>query len=289
MGGFEDSQLDISDFAFRSDSILVSTFGAGVYVRPLRPGGTWHHFGEAFEPNKASDVRALAVGGTRLVAAAGGNGTVFDRGPADAEWSESFLNNVGIGAGNQAKTTVWNGATFVVGSTVGVFRSPTGHGPWVTTGPGLGALLHAPFAAHGRTLLAAFDRLNDVVMAASADDGETWDEFDRFAFKFVYALAVCRGDIFVARRDGLFRLADALAVPRGEARAAIGFSLAGRNPARDLVRFRIDLPEGGAASIDVYDVTGRRVADAVRFVQPAGRTSWRGTLTRSLPASISHG
>src|SRR6185436_14078500 len=63
VGGFLDSQLDVSDLQVRGDSLYAATFGAGVYVRNLATAGTWHHFGEVFEPNQASNVRGLAVGG----------------------------------------------------------------------------------------------------------------------------------------------------------------------------------------------------------------------------------
>ena len=66
VGGFQNSQLDVSDLKSRGDSLYASTFGAGVYVRRLTGVDTWHHFGEEFEPNSMSNVLALGLGGTRL-------------------------------------------------------------------------------------------------------------------------------------------------------------------------------------------------------------------------------
>jgi len=131
VGGFLNTQLDVSDLQVRGDSLYASTLGAGVYVRRLTGVNTWHHFGEEFEPNQASNVRGLAVGGTRLLAAAGGNGSVFFRDPGDADWTVSWLDNVGLRPGLQAFGAVWTGTGWVVATGVGqgVFSSTLGQEP----------------------------------------------------------------------------------------------------------------------------------------------------------------
>src|SRR6185295_7465957 len=96
VGGFLDTQRDLSSLVVRGDSLYAGTSGAGVYVRRLGAGATWGHFGEVFEPNQASNVNALALGGTRLLTAAGGNGSVFHRDPGEPEWVISWLDNVGL-------------------------------------------------------------------------------------------------------------------------------------------------------------------------------------------------
>jgi hypothetical protein len=77
VGGFEDSQLDVVDLQFRGDDLFAATAGAGVYSRKLSGPGGWQPFGGVFELNQAANVTALAVGGGRLLASAGGNGMVF--------------------------------------------------------------------------------------------------------------------------------------------------------------------------------------------------------------------
>jgi len=49
------------------------------------------------------------------------------------------------------------------------------------------------------------------------------------------------------------------------------------NPVRESAAIEFDLPRRGAVSLEVFDVRGRRVADLVEGVQPAGRRSltWR--------------
>ena len=48
VGGFLDSQLDVTDLQVRGDSIVAATAGAGVYLRDLAGNGTWRPFGAVF-------------------------------------------------------------------------------------------------------------------------------------------------------------------------------------------------------------------------------------------------
>jgi hypothetical protein len=60
-------------------------------------------------------------------------------------------------------------------------------------------------------------------------------------------------------------------VPGDGAPVALRFALAGSQPIRDEARFRFDLPEPGPVAIEVFDVAGRRAADAIRGSFPAGQ------------------
>jgi hypothetical protein len=274
VGGFLDTQLDVADLEFRGDSLVAGTFGAGAWVRSLAPGvNTWHRFGAEFEPNQASNVLDLAVGGSRLVASAGGNGSIFWRDPGDAEWTISWLNNVGLHPGVQAKEAAFNGHGWVVGTLQGVSRSVSGQEPWVLADPGFGALQHTTFAVHGRTILAAFDFIPDaVVIDSSADDGATWQVMDILPQTFVFRVAMVRDVLYAARRDGLWRrTGDNVAVPGDDARApGLSFLVMGRQPVGDRVRFAFELPEPAEASLALYDVRGRRVAFAPAQAWSAG-------------------
>src|SRR5215831_1024431 len=149
VGGFLDSQLDLVDFQVRGDQMVAATAGAGAYARNLAGAGGWQPFGAEFEPNQDSNMNGLALGGTRLLAMAGGNGDVFFRDPGDAEWTLSRLDNLGIHAGLQAMTAMFTGAGWIVGSNLGVFSSAAGHEPWTRHDPGFGALHWVTFANQG--------------------------------------------------------------------------------------------------------------------------------------------
>jgi hypothetical protein len=270
VGGILDTQLDLVDFAILGGTLIAGTAGAGVYARDLDGPGSWHTFGDVFEPNQASNVNSLALGGTRLIASAGANGMVFRRDPGDADWTISNLDNVGIHAGLSAMTAVWTGTGWVVGTNLGVFRSVAGQEPWTRTDPGLGSLDWVTFATQGHHLFAAFNVPLAAVMEESDDDGATWQDEEVLASVFVKQLAVSGNDLYAARGDGLWRR------PAGTTSVAVGttshlrFALAGPQPCRDVARLRFDLPAAGAVSIEVLDVLGRAVGDRLTGWWPSG-------------------
>ena len=279
VGGFQNSQLDVSDLQVRGDSLYASTFGAGVYVRGLTGAAMWQHFGEEFEPNQASNLRGLAVGGTRLLAMGGVNGSVFFRDPGDAEWTQSWLNNVGLHPGVEAFGAVWTGTGWVVATGVGhgVFSSTQGQEPWTTVNLGLGLLNSGTLTLRGHRVFGAFDRDNDVVIADSGDDGLSWDVLDVLPQTFVFQMTTVGTDLYAGRADGLWRRSTAtVSVPNDRARAGLELALAGAQPAAHDVRLRFNMPEAGNATIEVFDVAGRRAAQLAQPSLSAGphEVSW---------------
>ena len=278
VGGFQDSQLDVSDLEVLGDNLYAGTFGAGVYVRNLG-AGTWHHFGEEFEPNQASNIRDLAVGGARLLADGGGNGSVFFRDPGDGEWTISWLDNVGLRPGLEAFSTVWTGTGWVVATGVsrGVFSSAQGHEPWTAVNLGLGLLNSGTVTTGGHRVFGAFNRNNDVVIEQSDDDGLTWDELDVLPGVLVIRMATHGTDLYAGRGDGLWvRSTATVSVPERGPHAALQFALTGPQPVGSVARVHFDLPAAAAAKIEVFDVTGRRVGEPMRQSLAAGahEISW---------------
>jgi hypothetical protein len=273
VGGLFNSQLDVSDLQVRGDSLYAATLGAGVYVRSLVGASTWQHFGDVFEPNQDSNVNDLALGGSRLLATAGSNGEVFDRDPGDADWALSHLDNVGIHAGLMAQTAAFTGTGWVVGTSFGVFRSVAGHEPWSLLGLRLGSVLWTAFATQEHHLIAAFDLVNRAVIGQSEDDGASWQLQESLPGAFVYDLAMSGDVLYAAQGDGLWRRAGAsgtLSVADGSAAATLRFALAGRQPFGDRASLRFEMPEAGTATLEVFDVLGRRAADRVEQVWSAG-------------------
>jgi len=279
VGGIFNTQLDISDMANRGDSLYAGTFGAGVYVRKLTGVSAWSHFGEEFEPNQASNISALAVGGPRVLAMGGANGTVFFRDPGDPEWTQSFLNNVGLHPGFSASSAIWTGTGWVVGAGVarGVFLSTQGQEPWTFVNVNLGTLDRSAFATRGHRVFAAFNPVNVSLIEQSSDDGATWEVLDVQPGVFVYRMAMVGAVLYAGRNDGLWRRSTStVSVPVAGGHHGLGFAVAGRQPVMDLVRFSFDLPEAGDASIEVFDLAGRRAAIPARQSLSAGphEISW---------------
>jgi hypothetical protein len=264
VGGILDTQLDISDLLQRGDSIYVATSGAGVYVRGLAPAGTWQHFGEEFEPNQASNVNTLALGGGRLLAMAGANGAVFRRDPGDAEWTISNLDNVGIHAGLGAQNAAWTGTGWIVGTNLGLFLSLAGEEPWTRVDPGFGVLDWTTFAVSGGHLFGAFSVALGAITQDSGDNGATWQNAEFLSGVFVKSLAISGNQQYAARGDGLWRHAiETTGVPIVAGHRDLRFALVGPQPFVDRARLRFDLPEAARASIDVFDVAGRRVGERI--------------------------
>ena len=263
VGGILDSQLDVSDLVTRGDSLYAATLGAGVYVRNLAVADTWHHFGEELEPNQASNVRGLAVGGTRLIAGAGANGSVFFRDPGDADWTVSWLDNVGLHPGLQAFSAVWTGTGWVVATGAGqrVFSSVRGQERWTIVNLGLGNLDSGTLTTRGHRVFGAFNRTLDAVIADSGDDGLSWEALDVLPGTLVFRMATIGNDLYAGRSDGLFRRSIAtVAVAGANAPDGLRFALAGAQPVVHDVRMRFDLPASGNATIEAFDVAGRRAA-----------------------------
>ena len=268
-GGFFDPQLDISDFEVRGDSLVVSTFGAGVFVRRLSVTDTWHPFGDVFEPNQAANVNDLSLGNARLFACAGSNGMAFDRDPGAADWTVSTFANGPLVPGLQAQSALWTGSRWVVGTNVGVFLSPTGQDAWTRSNTNL-SMKWSALASSGQRLFLGLDTSTNFSLLQSQDDGRTWSPVETVVNTFGYQLAVQGSLLYAARTDGLwFRSIGTVSVGGGEP-GRLRFALAGRQPVRDAARFHLDLPRAGAVAIEVFDLAGRRTAERIEDFRSAG-------------------
>jgi hypothetical protein len=150
-------------------------------------------------------VNAIAAGGGRLLACGGFNGTVFFRDPGDADWTLSWLDNVGLEPGLAALSAVWTGSNWVVGSNVGVFRSLLGQEPWTFVDLQLGSLFVVSFATRGAEVFAAFGSPSRTVISHSTDDGASWQTLDTLPGVFTYVLAGSGDTLYAGRADGLWR------------------------------------------------------------------------------------
>jgi hypothetical protein len=204
---------------------------------------------------------------------------VFFRDPGDADWTLSWLDNVGLRPGLEAFGAVWTGTGWVVSTGVGhgVFSSTQGHEPWAAVNLGLGLLNSGTLTTRGHRVFGAFNRNNDVVIAHSGDDGRSWDVLDVLPQAFVFRMTTVGTNLYAGRADGLWRRSTAtVSVPGNGASAGLGLAFAGAQPAAHDVRLRFNMPEAGNASIEVFDVAGRRAAALAQPSLSAGphEVSW---------------
>jgi len=269
VGGFGDSQLDIADLLIDGNSLYVATIGDGPWKRNLN-GGTWTRFGNAFGPAQSTNMQAIAVGGTRLLASAGFNGQVFFRDAGQPDWTESLLFNDRFAAGLAPLTAIWTGTRWVVGTnTGGVFLSDLGQSPWTFTDFGIGLTLAVSFALRGSEVFASFSGGGTGIMH-SPDAGATWQVFDILPGVATSSIAISRNTIYAGRLNGLWRrpLTTASVPPRPS--TSLRFAISGAQPVRDVARFSFALPEAGRASIEIFDMAGRRSSTALDASMPAG-------------------
>jgi len=280
VGGFLDSQLHIVDFEQRGSDLFVGTSGAGVYVRNLASADTWHHFGEQFEPNQASNIDDLALGGTRLIAAGGANGMVFIRDPGAPEWTTSLLGNGELLPAIGTREAIWTGTGWVVGTNRGIFRSTQGQEPWTFLDLAISPfpMANTAFALRGSRIFAAFDVPNFAVIQTSADDGASWQLLEIQPQTFVFKMAVSGENLFAGRGDGLWvRGISTVSVAHGGAiTSGLRFGLASAQPVHDSARLHFELAEAADATIEVFDVTGRPVGEPVHgaFASGPHDVSW---------------
>ena len=202
VGGPFDTQLFISDLLIDNNKMYAAT-DDGAWKRDLVASGTWSHFGDIFTPDQSENLRSIAVGGTRLVACGGSNGIMFFRDPGDPDWTESFLNNIGLGPGRAAQTSIFTGSLWLVGEASGVHHSTNAQSPWTLTDIGLGPLQNVRFALHGTRIFAAF-RITTGAAIEFSDDGLTWTLLDFQPGAFVLGLATHNNSLYAARTDGLW-------------------------------------------------------------------------------------
>jgi hypothetical protein len=271
VGGIGNSQNDIVDLLIRGDSLYAATEGAGAWVRNLK-AGSWIRYGDIFGPEQSTNMTAIAAGGSRLLACGGFNGTVFFRDPGQPDWTLSLLFNDHFAAGLAALSAAWNGHAWVVGSNIGVFQSATGQEPWTFVDFGLRPLFFAPVTTRGTDFFVSLGAGNGTLVAMSLDDGVTWQNVDTLAGALTYDMTRQGSTLYAGRVGGLWRrpIGNIVSVPDPGAASHVSFAIAGANPVGDRARFAFELPAAGLIEIEVFDVAGRRVGDAIREVRPAG-------------------
>ena len=269
VGGFGNAQLAIADLLIDGNNLYAATVGDGPWIRNLN-GGTWTRFGNAFGPAQSTNMQAIAVGGTRLLASAGFNGQVFFRDPGQPDWTESLLLNDRFAAGLAPLTAIWTGSRWVVGAnTGGVFLSDLGQSPWTFADFGVGLTLAVSFALRGAEVFASFSGGSTSIIT-SPDAGATWKLFDTLPGVATSSIAIASNTLYAGRLNGLWRrpLSTASVPPRHS--TSLRFAMSGAQPVRDVARFSFELPEAGRVSIEVFDLAGRRSSTALDASMSAG-------------------
>ena len=257
VGGFLNSQLRIMDLCMRGDSLFAATGGSGAWMRNLQ-AGSWSKYGAIFEPAQASNMESIAASPTRLFACAGFNGDAYWRDRADPDWTITYFINNTVAAGLASLAAHWTGNSWLVGTNIGVYRSPSGQSPWIYTDFGLQPTYFASFAQKGGVVFTHFASPQGTGIEFSTDDGVHWQVLDALPAIFTYAVGISGATMYGGRVDGLWRRPiGTVGVPAASGGAGLHFAIAGSNPVRNEVRFRFDLAEPARVRLQVVDVAGR--------------------------------
>jgi hypothetical protein len=283
-GAFADQQFNISDLLFHGDTLYATTEGAGVWIRDLSSGGTWSRYGAL---DQATFSEGIDASDTRLFAATGNNGDAYYRDPGDPDWTMTLLLNGTTAAGLAPTSVVWTGSCWLVGTNIGVFRSVTGQEPWTYTDFGLRPLFFTSFALSHGTVWTHFANNQGTGIEYSRDDGLTWQVLDKQPGVFTYAIEAVGDQLYAARVDGLWRraIATIMGGPGSGGSVGLHFAVLGRRPSQNEVRFEFQLPRSGRVRIDVFDISGRRVAVVVDEPRSAGPNEVRWSM-RGLSSGI---
>jgi hypothetical protein len=204
VGGFEDTQLKIVELVVSGNKLHAATAGDGAWRRDLA-GGTWSRFGDIFEPSQAANMSSMTVGGTRLLACASTNGTVYYRDPGDSDWTESLLKNVVLSPGTGPFTAIFTGSHWLVGTNTGLYHSAQGQSPWTFVNIGLGPQVNVVFAARPSIVFASFGTSLFANIEYSLDNGASWQVLDTLPGTFIFGLATHDNTLYAARLDGLWQ------------------------------------------------------------------------------------
>ena len=263
--------LDIAELIVSGQNLYAATVGGGAWVRNLNLG-PWIDFSNEIEAAQGANMTTIAAGGTRLFAAGGFNGSVFHRDPGETDWTESLLFNDHLAPGLAGLSAIFTGNRWVVGSNIGIFHSAAGQAPWTFVDFGLRPILFVGFALNGNDLYASLGTGGGSLVTLSHDGGATWQNLDTLAAVFIYRLARHGTTLYAGRVDGLWRrsIDSVTDAPDGVPPRRLAFAITGPLPVRDRVHFTFELPEPGPIAIEVFDVEGRRVGEALHDTRPAG-------------------
>jgi len=260
---------NLSALARRGDSLYTSTWGAGVFVKPLSPiYAAWAGYNNNMP---WGNVQSLSVEGNLLIAGAGGSATLARNTNGSVIWNEQAFDefngviNVFLGAINDNEVLLGAG-------TQGLYRSTDDGLSWSYFNAGVGLIERVSFARWQGKVLALLTKPNGSFLRFTDNQGLNWAPFQPALPPggLGYELLVQGGKLFCARSNGLWILSPS--VPSKEpADAGFGMGKIFPNPVpvnQILIPFYVDQTAVGHLSL--FDAQGRLVRHLDLEMLPAG-------------------
>lgn len=206
------SQSDrrILAFSVRGNNLYAATDGAGVLVYNLMSDAGWTPFRTGMPSNLSWNVGDIVLAGGRLLAGAGGNGSVYLNDDGLAAWREVSY-DVGFPGTLRivfdAETVASAQPVVLLGGTSGLYRSVDRGETWARFHPGVGSIGSVSFAQSDAAVFAAVTNPSrGTHLFVSENDGAEWRHVVELRGRFVTDLKVVGDQLFSGRFDGLWQL-----------------------------------------------------------------------------------
>jgi photosystem II stability/assembly factor-like uncharacterized protein len=246
----------LSSLAIRGDSLYAGSYGAGVYVKKISTNSNWSAYNSGMPWFNVESVTNI---GGQLFAGAGGNGTYAHQTSPANPWTEKTF-AVFNGLPNSLLAIIRHGDVLLGAGTLGFYRSTDEGDTWSPYNPGTGILGSARLVVHGNRVIANLAKPAAFSFLQYSDDqGLSWQHFEpAITGSFGYDLAVCDGQLFSARDNGLWRIALTTGMEEPlEIRPELGQNFP--NPFSGSTTIPFVLHRQGPVELTVLDVSGRPV------------------------------
>jgi hypothetical protein len=259
----------ITSLAVSDSNIIVATWGGGLFLS--RNNGTiWTQLGSDKAP---SEVWAIAVIGTDVFAGMSVNG-VYRSTINGTKWIEA---NSGLTSKLVSSLAVIGTSLFAGTIGGGVFLSTDNGVNW--TNVGLASNSIATLGVIGSNLFASSES-EPFGVYLSADIGRTWSKIDTgLSGGYVLSFAVSKTHLFAAE-GGVFRrpLPEIITSVNAASRdIPVQFTLGQNypNPFNPTTSIAFILTSRSLATLEIFDLIGRRVAILVNDVLPMGNHTYQ--------------
>ncbi len=252
---------NLSALARRGDSLYASSWGAGVFVKPLTPiHAAWAKYNNNIP---WGNVQSLTADGNLLIAGAGGSATLALHQNGSNFWNEQAFDAFN-GEINMFLGAVRDSQVLLGGGTQGLYRSTDNGLNWSRFNPGVGLVERVSFAIWQGKVLVLLTKPNGSFLRYTNNQGLNWSPFQTALPPggLGYELSVRQGKLFFASSNGVWALSQNVS---SHEPVATSFSL-GQNYPNPAVGEWVSVPfkieRSAAGVLMLYNSQGQQVWQA---------------------------
>lgn len=248
---------DISGLVSRGDSLYVSTYGAGVFVKKISSNSSWSTYNSNlpwFNVESISNVEG------KLFAGAGGNATVSYQAYPAGSWSEVPFAEFD-GSLNAFLGAIKTDDILIGAGTLGLYRSTDGGDTWTTFITGLGVMGLVRLTEFSGRVFANLVKPGGLTFILYTDDkGLSWESFpDQITGAVSYDLVAFNNQLYSARNDGLWYRA-LVTSTNNPPLAGPNLGQNFPNPFLEKTTIPLTLNMAGHVDVSIHNVYGQKTA-----------------------------